>query len=83
MADVWTTLTARTRSDGGAPLVTSIDGSSRVELSAVTLANAAAKIANALRGELGLEPGDAVRVDLPLHWQLAAWQAGIWTNRWT
>jgi uncharacterized protein (TIGR03089 family) len=83
MADVASLLGARVRRDGASPLVTSItefDGRpGRTELSAVSLANAAAKIANALRGELDLEPGDTVVLDLPLHWQLAAWQAGIWT----
>ena len=52
----------------------------RVELSATTLENHAAKIANALRDEYDLEPGDTVRLTLPLHWQLSAWCAGVWTS---
>jgi len=79
--DVWTLLQRRTRSSGALPLVTYLDPASgeRTELSATSLANAAAKIANALRDEYGLEPGDAVALDLPQHWQRSAWCAGIWT----
>ena len=51
----------------------------RTELSVVSLANAAAKIANALRDAFDLEPGDAVALDLPLHWQRSTWCAGVWT----
>jgi len=51
----------------------------RVELSATTLENHAAKIANALRDEYALEPGAVVHLTLPLHWQLSAWCAGVWT----
>lgn len=45
----------------------------------VSLANAAAKTANALRDAFDLEPGDAVALDLPLHWQRSTWCAGVWT----
>ncbi len=81
MPDVWTLLQRRTRSSGALPLVTYLDPASgeRTELSATSLANAAAKIANALRDEYGLEPGDAVALDLPQHWQRSAWCAGAWT----
>ena len=51
----------------------------RTELSATSVANAAAKIANALRDEYDLEPGDAVALDIPVHWQLSTWCAGTWT----
>lgn len=51
----------------------------RSELSAASLANAAAKIANALRSEFDLEPGAVVGLSIPLHWQRAAWCAGAWT----
>lgn len=79
--DVWTLLQQRVRRSGGAPLVTYVDGTTaeRTELSATSLANAAAKIANALRDEYALEPGDAVALDLPLHWQRSTWCAGAWT----
>ena len=79
--DVWTVLQQRVRRSGGAPLVTYLDAATgeRTELSATSLANAAAKIANALRDEYGLEPGDTVALDLPLHWQRSTWCAGAWT----
>lgn len=51
----------------------------RTELSATSLENAAAKIANALREEFGLEPGATLGMHLPQHWQRAAWCAGAWT----
>ena len=51
----------------------------RTELSAASVANAAAKIANALRQEFALEPGDIVALDLPVHWQRTTWLAGAWT----
>lgn len=81
MADIWTLLSARKRSAGALPLVTYVDAGTgeRTELSATSTENAAAKIANALRDDLALETGDVVSVALPLHWQLAAWCAGIWT----
>ena len=51
----------------------------RTELSATSLANAAAKIANALRDEFELDSGGRVGLHLPLHWQRACWLAGAWT----
>ena len=57
----------------------SVSSSERTELSAASLANAAAKIANALRDAYDLEPGSRVALLLPLHWQLTAWLAGAWT----
>ena len=50
----------------------------RIELSAVTLANWAAKTANLLRDELGAGPGSRVGVLLPAHWQTAAVLFGVW-----
>lgn len=81
MLDVWTSLQQRARSDAGAPLVTYVDAAAgeRTELSAITLANAAAKIGNALREEFDLEPGSTVGLHVPLHWQRTAWLAGAWT----
>lgn len=81
MSDIWARLQSRKRSGPGLPLVTFVDAArdERVELSATSLENAAAKIANALRDEYDLVPGETVAVDLPVHWQRAAWCAGIWT----
>ena len=81
MADVWTLLQKRLRTDPGAPMVTYVDPESRErsELSAASLANAAAKIANALRAEFDLDPGSVVSLRIPPHWQRAAWCAGAWT----
>lgn len=50
----------------------------RIELSAVTLANWAAKTANLLRDELGAGPSSRVAVLLPAHWQTAAVLFGVW-----
>ncbi|WP_349306162.1 TIGR03089 family protein [Gordonia sp. PP30] len=50
----------------------------RVGLSGATLENWSAKIANYLRDEAGLLPGDTVAVDLPEHWQSAATLLGAW-----
>ncbi|BBY98457.1 TIGR03089 family protein [Mycolicibacterium fallax] len=50
----------------------------RIELSAVTLANWAAKTANLLRDELLAGPGSRVAVLLPAHWQSAAVFLGVW-----
>ncbi|SIR81516.1 TIGR03089 family protein [Williamsia sterculiae] len=62
------------------PLLTFYDDASgeRTELSGLTLANWAAKTANFVRDELGLAPGEAVVVDLPVHWQTAAVLLGVW-----
>jgi uncharacterized protein (TIGR03089 family) len=78
---VWTLLQARKRTAGGSPLVTFLDGThgGRTELSATSLENAAAKIANALRDEFDLERGATVGVLIPVSWQRSAWCAGIWT----
>lgn len=51
---------------------------SRVELSAATLANWAAKTANWLTEEFDVEPGDEVCVRLPAHWQTAGVLLGAW-----
>jgi uncharacterized protein (TIGR03089 family) len=65
------------------PLLTFYDDATgeRVELSATTTANWAAKAANLLRDECDVEPGTPVAVLLPAHWQtatvlLAAWWCG-------
>ena len=66
--------------DPAGPRITYYDDSTgeRIELSAVTLANWAAKTANLLRDEFGLSPGGVVAVGLPAHWQTAAVLLGAW-----
>lgn len=66
--------------DPAGPRVTYYDDGTgeRVEVSTVTLANWAAKTANLLRDEFGLEPGARVCVLLPAHWQTAAVLLGAW-----
>lgn len=78
---MWTLLQRRRRASAGAPIVTAIDlaRNERTELSATSLENAAAKIANALRSEFDAEPGTVVGLHLPQHWQRSAWCAGAWT----
>ncbi|TXG92588.1 TIGR03089 family protein [Rhodococcus rhodnii] len=70
---------ALTRDPAG-PRITWYDDATgeRIELSAVTLANWAAKTANLLRDEIGIAPGDRVAVLLPAHWQTAAVLLGVW-----
>ena len=66
--------------DPAGPRITYYDDATgaRVELSALTLANWAAKTANLLRDEFGLTPGARVAVLLPAHWQTAAVLLGCW-----
>ncbi len=80
VSDAWTMLQKRKRASGGTPVVTFVDlaRTERTELSAVSLENAAAKIANALRDEFEMEPGMTVGLHLPPHWQRSAWCAGAW-----
>jgi uncharacterized protein (TIGR03089 family) len=68
------------KTDPAQPLLTFYDDGTgeRTELSALTLANWAAKTANMIRDEFGLAPGDAVAVDAPVHWQTAAVLLGSW-----
>lgn len=71
-------LVDRTRSDPGRPLVTYLDqDAGRMELSATSVANGAAKAAGLLRDELDVQPGDCVNVDLPRHWQSSIWCAAL------
>lgn len=73
-------LTPLLNADPGAPLVTHYDlaAPSRVELSATSTANWAAKIAGLLRDEVGVQPGDVVVCDLPAHWLTAGVVLGVW-----
>ncbi|WP_072806721.1 TIGR03089 family protein [Rhodococcoides yunnanense] len=66
--------------DPAGPRVTYYDDSTgeRVEVSTITLANWAAKTANLLRDEFGVEPGARISVLLPAHWQTAAVLLGAW-----
>jgi uncharacterized protein (TIGR03089 family) len=80
-----TTLTAAIldpmlRADPVGPRITYYDDATgeRIELSAVTLANWAAKTGNLLRDELGGGPASRVAVLLPAHWQTAAVLFGVW-----
>lgn len=68
------------KADPVGPRITYYDDATgeRIELSAVTLANWAAKTANLLRDELGAGPGTRIAVLLPAHWQTAAVLLGIW-----
>ncbi|EID15502.1 hypothetical protein MXEN_06666 [Mycobacterium xenopi RIVM700367] len=68
------------RTDPVGPRITYYDDATgeRIELSAATLANWAAKTGNLLRDELGTGPGGRVAVLLPAHWQTAAVCFGVW-----
>ncbi|MFZ1176143.1 MAG: TIGR03089 family protein [Mycobacterium sp.] len=68
------------RSDPVGPRITYYDDATgeRIELSAVTLANWAAKTGNLLRDELGAGPASRVAILLPAHWQTAAVLFGVW-----
>lgn len=74
-------LARRVRDDGATPFLTWYDDATgeRVELSAVSLANAVAKIAHLLAGDLAVEPGELVGVRLPAHWQTASVLLGLWS----
>ncbi|MBJ8338428.1 TIGR03089 family protein [Antrihabitans sp. YC3-6] len=85
MRELATTLTERLLDpildrDPAGPRVTFYDDATgaRIELSAITLANWAAKTANLIRDEFGLTPGARVAVLLPAHWQTAAVLLGAW-----
>jgi uncharacterized protein (TIGR03089 family) len=82
-AVIWPMLQAKARGRGpssaGAPVLTAYDQGARTELSAVTLANAVAKAANALVDDADIEPGDVVAVDLPWHWQRCVWLLACWS----
>jgi len=68
------------RADPVGPRITYYDDATgeRIELSAVTLANWAAKTGNLLRDELAAGPTSQVAVLLPAHWQTAAVLFGVW-----
>ena len=68
------------RTDPVGPRITYYDDATgeRIELSAVTLANWAAKTGNLLRDEMGAGPATRVAVLLPAHWQTVAALFGVW-----
>src|SRR6201994_640226 len=68
------------RADPVGPRITYYDDApgERIELSAVTLANWAAKTGNLLRDVLGAGPASRVAILLPAHWQTAAVLFGVW-----
>ncbi|WP_182353718.1 TIGR03089 family protein [Flaviflexus huanghaiensis] len=64
---------------GASPVLTlygSAAGAPRLELSGRVVANHAAKAANLLAGDLMIEPGAPLRLDLPTHWRLLTWGLG-------
>jgi uncharacterized protein (TIGR03089 family) len=70
--------------DPGQPFVTFYDDATgeRTELSVTTFANWVSKTANLFVDELMVDPGDALRIDLPPHWLGpvflgAAWSCGL------
>lgn len=75
-----TILASMVRTDPVRPRITYYDDGTgeRVELSAATLANWAAKTANLLRDELGAGPASRIAVLLPAHWQTVAVLFGAW-----
>jgi uncharacterized protein (TIGR03089 family) len=68
------------RADPVGPRITYYDDTTggRIELSAVTLANWAAKTGNLLRDEMGAGASSRIAVLLPAHWQTAAVLFGVW-----
>lgn len=70
----------RRHHDPSSPLVTYYDESSgeRIELSATSFANWVNKTANLIRDEMGLAEGEAIFLDLPLHWQSLVWVQAAW-----
>lgn len=60
--------------DPARPLVTYLGpGGERTELSVRTFENNVAKAANLLRDDADLQPGAAVSLALPVHWQTSVW----------
>jgi uncharacterized protein (TIGR03089 family) len=75
-------LADQVRRSGSRPLVTFYDDltGERVELSVVTFANWVAKTAGLLQDEIGLERGDTVLLDLPVHWLAPVWLGACWST---
>lgn len=76
-AHLWRALVA---ADPAQPFVTSYDTSGgRVELSRATFDNWVSKTSNMLVDGLGVQPGDRVVIDLPVHWQSLVWLLSCWS----
>jgi uncharacterized protein (TIGR03089 family) len=76
---IWQALEGRVRRRPADPVVTYIDADGqRSELSAKTLANNAAKAANALRDEAFVEAGSRLAFHVPWHWQRSVWTLAAW-----
>ena len=76
---VWRVLEGRAKARPADPVLTFVDGSGqRTELSAKTLANNAAKAANALVDEAFIESGSNIAFRVPWHWQRAVWSLAAW-----
>lgn len=75
-------LTGLLRGDSGRPLITFYDHATdeRVELSVTTYANWVAKAASLLVEEHGLERGNSLRIDLPIHWLSTVFLGAAWTT---
>ena len=76
-----TLLDRRLAADPGQPLVTFYDDATgeRTELSVKTYANWVSKTANLYVDELMLDPGEALRIDLPTHWLGPVFLGAAWT----
>lgn len=74
-------LARRAASDPARPVLTHIDAAAgtRIELSAVTLANNVAKTAGLLGDELGVPPRGVVGLALAAHWNVAVWAMAAWS----
>lgn len=66
------------QTDAASPRLTTYTDAGRMELSAATLANWAAKGGNLMAGQLGLFPGDVVVLDARTDWMPAALVVGCW-----
>ena len=75
-------LAARLQVDPGQPLVTAYDETTgeRTELSVTTYVNWVSKTANLFTGELGLDAGDTVLLDLPPHWLVPVFLGAAWSS---
>ena len=64
--------------DAARPLITYVGPEGRTELSVRSFQNGVAKAAGLLRDGLDVQPGDAVALLLPAHWQTAVWLGACW-----
>ena len=71
----WTELQRTVKERGPAPLVTWLGELGRIELSAVTFANAVSKAGNFIIDGLELDEDSSIDVELGNHWQSPVWIA--------